>query len=376
MITQLTIKGFKTLKDVSVPLTRVSVLVGPNNCGKSNLLRALAFLAATVREGLVDATRRFGGPSEILSRSGEGVLEIAIEAKFDKTIVQYRIGSATADRPLGIEELTMLLEGVHQMVPVSLAANGSATIRLANSTFGIGGAVPGAILRTMGEQAGCPEPVRKLYAYLVGLSVADFSLDRLRAKSLPIPGVQLKSSGENLAAVLDRLHGDEPSIRKRIEREVASVAPAITGIVTPTVDSEGNKVVGVAEGDQVFKADAVSDGILLFIALSTVSLMNGGKALVCLEEPDKGIHPRRIREILEQVNRVASSGAQFILTTHSPVLLDEFRDYPESVLILDRTDAWTRVQQLSELPDVQAELRDVSLGELWYSGVLGGVPPK
>jgi hypothetical protein len=45
-------------------------------------------------------------------------------------------------------------------------------------------------------------------------------------------------------------------------------------------------------------------------------------------------------------------------------------------LILDRTDEWTRVQQLSALPDVQAQLRDVSLGELWYSGVLGGVPPK
>jgi predicted ATPase len=94
MITQLSIKGFKTLKDVSLPLTRVSVLVGPNNCGKSNVLRALSFLGAIVREGLPDAVRRFGGPSEVFSRSGDGRLEIALEAKFRETTVHYRIGTA------------------------------------------------------------------------------------------------------------------------------------------------------------------------------------------------------------------------------------------------------------------------------------------
>lgn len=374
MITHLSVKGFKTLKDFSVPLTRVSVLVGPNNCGKSNVLRSLSFLGSTVRNGLQGALVGAGGPSAVLSRSGDGRLEIAIQAQFGATTVLYRIGSATEESPGGLEELSSTGEFQMQAVRRSKQQfiikrpDYEPVILIANE--------PGDLLREVSRLDSCPDPVRRLFDFLVGLTLADFSMDRLRAKSLPVPGVELEATGENLAAVLDRLHGEAPSVRKRIEREVSGVVPSITGIVTPTVDDEGNKVVGISEGDEVFKADAVSDGILLFIALSTVSQMSGGKAFVCLEEPDKGIHPRRIREILEQVNAVAKTGSQFLLTTHSPVLLDEFRDFPESVLILDRQNGGTRAQPLSDLPDLQAQLRDVSLGDLWYSGVLGGVPPK
>lgn len=374
MITQLSIKGFKTLKDFSVSLTRVSVLVGPNNCGKSNVLRALSFLGAAVREGLPTAILKAGGDSEVFSRTGDQHLEIGLEARFGKTSLKYLIGTATPTRAHGIEDLTT--EGEYQ-VRSSLGSDGSADLAIAGDDRSrVSGLVPGSILRLFSQRLGCPEPIRRLHEFLGGVALADFSMDRLRDKSRPAPGVQLQANGENLAAVLDRLHGDALATHKKIEREVSSVAPSITGIVTPTVDTHGNKVVGIVESDQTFKADSMSDGILLFIALSTVSQANGGRALVCLEEPDRGIHPRRIREILEQVNRVAAAGSQFILTTHSPVLLNEFRDYPESVLILDRPDEWTRVQQLSSLPDVQTQLRGVSLGELWYSGVLGGVPPK
>lgn len=374
MITHLSVKGFKTLKDFSAPLTRVSVLVGPNNCGKSNVLRALSFLGTTVRNGLQAALLRAGGSADVLSRSGDGRFEIAVRAQFGGTSVNYKIGSANEASPRGVEELWA--SGEFEMKSVRRGGAHVIMMRPGYEPVEMDSADPGDLLRDFSELDVCPEPVRRLRDYLIGLTIADFSMDRLRAKSLPVPGVELEATGENLAAVLDRLHGEAPSVRKRIEREVSAVVPSITGIVTPTVDGEGNKVVGISEGDEVFKADAVSDGILLFIALSTVSQMSGGKAFVCLEEPDKGIHPRRIREILEQVNAVAKTGSQFLLTTHSPVLLDEFRDFPESVLILDRNDGGTRARPLSDLPDLQTQLRDVSLGDLWFSGVLGGVPPK
>lgn len=369
MITKLSVKGFKTLKDFSVPLTRVSVLVGPNNCGKSNVLRALTFLSTTVRDGFAAAVEDAGGSNEVFSRLGERRLEISVEALFGSTTIQYTL----AGPKLRVEELSS--QGEFEL-RIQQTPSGS-FVFLQGTPIALESRKPESLLRAVLEMPRCPEPIQDFGRHLERLVVADFSMDRLRAKSLPVPGVQLKASGENLAATLDRLHGEQPAVRRRIEQEVSAVVPAITGIVTPTVDAEGNKVVGILEGDQVFKADAVSDGILLFLALSTVSQMSGGRAFVCLEEPDRGIHPRRIKEILEQINRVAATGSQFLLTTHSPVLLNEFRDYPESVLILDRTDEQgTRATQLSSLPDVQRELRDISLGELWYSGVLGGVPSK
>jgi predicted ATPase len=150
----------------------------------------------------------------------------------------------------------------------------------------------------------------------------------------------------------------------------------VTRVVTVPADKAGFKTLGIAEGSSAFRAEHVSDGILLFIALSTVAQMSGGQTVVGLEEPDKGIHPRRIREILDQVYRVANEGSQFLITTHSPVLLNEFKDHPEAVLIVERDDQGTHVSQLSQQPDLEEQLRDVQLGDLWFSGVLGGVPRR
>jgi predicted ATPase len=136
----------------------------------------------------------------------------------------------------------------------------------------------------------------------------------------------------------------------------------------------GRKVVAIYEGAEVYTAEHVSDGILLFVALSTVVQMGEGRTLVTIEEPEKGLHPRRLREMLDQIRRMARNGSRFILTTHSPVLLDEFRDHPESVLILERDENGTTATQLASRPEWVKELRDVSLGDLWYSGFLGGVP--
>ena len=79
---------------------------------------------------------------------------------------------------------------------------------------------------------------------------------------------------------------------------------------------------------------------------------------------------------MDQLRRVAEQGTQIVLTTHSPVLLNEFRDFPECVLIFDRDETGSHVTKLSDRPDWVAALRTAPLGELWYAGVLGGVPTR
>lgn len=62
MITRVRVQNFKSLKDVSVELTPFTVLIGPNNSGKSNFLSALRFLSATVRGLLDDAVEEMKSP--------------------------------------------------------------------------------------------------------------------------------------------------------------------------------------------------------------------------------------------------------------------------------------------------------------------------
>lgn len=366
MITRLTVHGYKTLRDLTIPLSPVTVLVGANNVGKTNLVRAVELLGRSVRDGSIDnAIATEGGLAEIATLGGDGIISFRVEGELEGQPFTYELGTNNLER--------LDIKGPHGCSAARLANGGFADPYLAKTTYG---GQPGYGLMRLGQSPATPAPVKRLVNFLSGMQTVDFAPARLREASLPTPEVVLGREGENLAAVLDRLQGERPTVRRRIDEEVRRAVPTVDHVTT-IAQGGGMKIVGIAEGDRVFKADHVSDGILLFVGLSTVAQMSGGATLVAVEELERGIHPYRIRETLEQVRRVAETGSQFLLTTHSPVLLSEFRDFPEAVVILDRdAQAGTRAQVLSERPEIERALQNVSLGDLWYSGVLGGVPTE
>jgi hypothetical protein len=65
---------------------------------------------------------------------------------------------------------------------------------------------------------------------------------------------------------------------------------------------------------------------------------------------------------------------QVIATTHSPYLLDLYRDHPEEIILASKHGNAATFQRLSERTDILELMKDASLGDLWYSGILGGVP--
>ena len=66
--------------------------------------------------------------------------------------------------------------------------------------------------------------------------------------------------------------------------------------------------------------------------------------------------------------------AQVITTTHSPYLLDLYKDHPEEVVLAHKHGQEASFTRLSEREDLRDLLKEAHLGDLWYSGVLGGVP--
>ena len=152
-------------------------------------------------------------------------------------------------------------------------------------------------------------------------------------------------------------------------------APEVKKFVTPTVPGD-KKVVGVQEtSGQVYRSSEISDGLLLFIGLATAAQLRvGTPSLVAIEEPERGIHPRRLRDVVDYFRRIAMRGTQVIMTTHSPLLLDQFRDLPESVILFDRDESGSHVKRLIDVKDWEQLVEGSPLGEVWYSGLLGGIP--
>jgi predicted ATPase len=114
----------------------------------------------------------------------------------------------------------------------------------------------------------------------------------------------------------------------------------------------------------------MSDGVVRWLALLAILLNPDPPPLVCLEEPELGLHPDMIHELAKLLID-ASSRMQLIITTHSDRLIEEFTEMPESVIVCEKENGATTLRRLSE-ERLSAWLKEYSLGELWTKGELGG----
>lgn len=121
----------------------------------------------------------------------------------------------------------------------------------------------------------------------------------------------------------------------------------------------------------MISATRLSDGTLKFLCLMAVLLDPNPAPLVCIEEPETGLHPDALALVGDAL-REASTRTQLIVTTHSDSLVDRFTDEPESVIVCERDFVEsTSFRRLSD-EELSEWLKDYTLGELWRRGEIGG----
>ena len=118
-------------------------------------------------------------------------------------------------------------------------------------------------------------------------------------------------------------------------------------------------------------ATRLSDGTLRFLALLSILCHPKPPPLICIEEPELGLHPDIIPAIARLL-KSASERAQLIVTTHSEALVDELDEAPESVVVCERyPETGTEFKRLDR-EDIGLWLEKYRLGELWAKGQIGG----
>lgn len=160
--------------------------------------------------------------------------------------------------------------------------------------------------------------------------------ERMRAPSGVKEVRHIGLMGEELASFLNTLHNLDPAQFKAVEKAVNSLIPSITGIRTE-VNKVGEVELSLMEGSVAMPARVVSEGTLRVLGLLALSGVKEPPAVVGFEEPENGVHPRRIRDIAKILEgRAASDDTQLIVTTHSPILPDHL---PQESLFVCRKDA-------------------------------------
>ncbi len=146
--------------------------------------------------------------------------------------------------------------------------------------------------------------------------------------------------------------------------------PEMQRIHAPPAQQPGHvRLVFEQKDGERFDASEVSDGVVLFSALIAHAIEAPEDGLVLIEEPERGLHPRRLVELLDVLRTlVEKRRTQFVLATHSPALLNLLRDEPEAILLFRRTDAGTEIRRLSDVPELAESLTRTDPGELLASG--------
>ena len=194
----------------------------------------------------------------------------------------------------------------------------------------------------------------------------------------------LGPDGAGLAAALAQLRRGEARHWAELVAEFRRMLPDFADIVAgQTV--EGLVAFSVADvRGRNLAARQLSQGTLVILALLVLVYAPERPAVLCLEEIERGIHPRLLREVRDLLYRLsfptaeagAGAGVQVLCTTHSPYILDLFADTPEDVILATRAGegAGSSFRRLCDVPEIGELVRDGRLGDLWYSGIFGGNP--
>jgi predicted ATPase len=328
VIASIAFRDFKALRNTHVTLTPFNLIIGPNGSGKTSLIEAVLRLRTLSRLPTSDAAgeiQKAGGP------------EIVFTFMPPNDGVVARMGC--------------IAEDVCDMLRIEPR-----------------------------DPAGWPRLQESLG------TIRGYVLDH---HALPAPaqrheGAELKANGGNLAAVLANIRERASDAFSALTEELLRIAPEFRSLeLVEHADNRVEFALRLAENGLV-RSDELSQGTLYLLGILALAFDPDPPRILCIEEIDRGIHPRTLREIRDALYRLSypkSFGSdrepvQIITTSHSPYFIDLFRDHPEEIVISNKHGRAAEFSRLSDRADLPELLQEGSLGDMWFSGILGGVPEE
>lgn len=365
----------------AVELRPLNVIIGPNGSGKSNLIEAIELLRATPND-LLTPIRDGGGVTDWLWKGAAKLPTANIDV-----VVEYPKGPASLRYVLSFTAVSQRFEIVDERVEREHPdanhnqpyfyyhfSNGRPTLNISGSNRNLQREdidLVKSILAQRKDPDQYPEITNLGNNFSKIRLYREWTFGRYTVPRLPqkadLPNEHLEPDASNLGLVLNRLRRDPSAKNKLIE----SLKILYDGIDDFDVQIEGGTVqVFLQEGRYTVPATRLSDGTLRYLCLLAVLCHPSPGPLVCIEEPELGLHPDVLPHLAELLKE-ASKRTQLIVTTHSDVLVDAMTDCPEAVLVAERTENGTHLERLNA-ENLKPWLEKYRLGQLWTRGEIGG----
>lgn len=365
-----------------IPLGPLNVIIGPNGSGKSNLLESIALLQSAP-EQLLKPIREGGGVRDWLWKGAQGTPTASLDVLIDNPK-----GGQSLRYHLAFTEVGQRFEIVDERVENEAPDGAEHTQPYFYYRFNSGRPVLNVkgtnrslqredvdLERSILSQRRDPDqyPEITYLGQVLGKMrlYREWSFGRYTAPRLPqkadLPNDMLEPDASNLGLVLNRLRRD-PEVKRRL---LTALQALYDGIEDYDVQIEGGTVqVFFHEGRFMMPATRLSDGTLRYLCLLAVLCHPNPPPLVCIEEPELGLHPD-VLPTLAELLKEAATRTQLIVTTHSDALVDAMSDQPEAVLVAEKSDAGTTLTRL-DAEKLKPWLEKYRLGQLWTRGEIGG----
>jgi len=372
-----------------IELQPLNVLIGTNASGKSNLIEAMGVLKATPTD-LVAPIRQGGGISDFLWKGEKGTPTAKIEAILDypeRTMpLRYQISFTAVGQRLEVVD-----EAIEDKAPRNSSESvpffyyryddwGRPIINVIEDneqqTRKLGHLRRKNIIPDQSILSQRKDPERYPELSYLGNKFADIGLYRnwqtgreavfRKAQQTDLPEHPLLEDGGNLGLVLNNLQYQLGS--RQIIEKLQSFYEAAEELSIKIYGGTVQIFIRETGLTLPIPATRLSDGTLRYLFLIALLLDPTPPPLICIEEPEIGLHPDILPVVAEMLIE-ASQRTQLIVTTHSDALVSALS--PESVLICDRDDRGSHLRRLD--PErLKKWLENYSLGDLWRSGEIGG----
>ena len=383
-----------------VELEPLNVLIGPNASGKSNVIEAMSLLSACPRD-LGASIRQGGGVAEWLWKGADPPPEAELDVTLNypdsvsRLPLRYRLRFGMVgqrlqvtdeaienERPAGPHEHDVYFYYRYQ------AGDPVLNVFETPAETGDGTRRDDRTVRRLRRETLDPEqsvlsqrrdPDLYPEVTFVGKTFSEmrfyreWNLGRYTAARMPqkpdAPQDFLLEDASNLGLVLNDLeHRGEPY--RELTRHLAQFYRGVDHLSVRILGGTVQLFLHEKGLAQPVPATRLSDGTIRYICLLSILCHPEPPPLVCLEEPELGLHPDVLPPLAELMVDAARR-TQLIVTTHSDILVSALTDHAESVLVCERGETGTTLTR-HDPERLKKWLEDYTLGELWRMGELGG----
>ena len=370
---------------IDLELGPLNVLIGPNGSGKSNLLDVFSLFQAAPRE-LAAPVRKSGGVQDWIWRGASDDVAVAsVDVLWSRRNLSYR-DTETISHEIIFRETDRAFVLSDERI-TGICADSSA-----RSIYDLGHEIPRLIFKNVvpsrvnafqnlrrdesilsqrKDPFQFPEFDRLNGAYNEIRMYRTWPFGRgsvfTRAQSTDVISRPMAEDFSNAWIFLNRLR-KRPSTKAQLIEHVADIYEGVTDFDFDIIGS--TMQVYFTERDYTIPASRLSDGSLRYLCLLAILLDPEPPEFIAIEEPELGIHPDLMPQIVDLLVD-ASSRTQLVVTTHNDTIVDALNERPETVVVCEKHEGQTEFKRL-ERADLKHWIEKYRLGELWTKGAIGG----